>query len=302
MNLENKSIARKKAYGKIKRNFSGWVLLIPTLFLLIFVVVKPMLMGIINSFYELAGFTPTKFIGLENYIQVIRDTKFLGTIVNTVSYVVWLLIIGLPLPFLCAIMLNEMVIGKSFIRVSAYMPAVIPTVAVSLIWTNMYMEGSGGLLNMFLEAFGAEPRQWLMNKSLTIPLIIISSTWQGFGSTILYYYAIIQSVNTELYDAARIDGAGVLLRAKNVIMPHMLPIFVLMAIKQIIGVFQILDQPLVMTGGGPNGASTSLALLGYQYAFQFNQTGKSLAVNMISFILLVGLTFVYFKIEKKFNE
>ena len=68
MNLEHKSIARKKAYGKIKRNFSGWVLLIPTIFLLIFVVVKPMLMGIINSFYELEGFTPTEFIGLENYI------------------------------------------------------------------------------------------------------------------------------------------------------------------------------------------------------------------------------------------
>jgi len=302
MNLENKSIAQKKAYGKIRRNFSGWVLLLPTIFLLCFVVLKPMIMGIVNSFYELVGFTPKEFIGLENYIQVIKDTKFLGTIRNTVTYVICSLIIGLPLPFLCAIMLNEMVFGKSFIRISTYLPAVIPAVAVSLIWTNMYMEGHGGLLNMLLGCFGAEPRQWLMNKSLTIPLIIISSTWQGFGSTILYYYAIIQSVNTELYDAARIDGAGILSRAKNVIMPHMLPIFILMAIKQIIGVFQILDAPLVMTGGGPNGASTSLALLGYQYAFQFNQTGKSLAVNMISFIMLVGLTFVYFKIEKKFSE
>jgi len=245
---------------------------------------------------------PPDILGLENYIQIIKDTKFISTIWNSVKYVIWSLIIGLPLPFLCAIMLNEMVVGKSFIKISTYMPAVIPAVAVSLIWTNMYMEGTGGLLNMFLGLFGVEPQQWLMNKSLTIPLIIISMTWQGFGSTILYYYAMIQSVNTELYDAARIDGADVLSRAKNVIMPHMLPLFVLMAIKQIIGVFQVLDQPLVMTGGGPNGASTSFALLGYQYAFQFNQVGKSLAVNMISFILLVGLTFVYFKSEKKFNE
>lgn len=301
MNLQSK-ITNKKIYGKIKRNFSGWILLLPTIFLLCFVVLKPMFMGIINSFYELVGFTPTEFIGLENYIQIIKDTKFISTIWNSVKYVIWSLIIGLPLPFLCAIMLNEMVVGKSFIKISTYMPAVIPAVAVSLIWTNMYMEGTGGLLNMFLGLFGVEPQQWLMNKSLTIPLIIISMTWQGFGSTILYYYAMIQSVNTELYDAARIDGAGVLSRAKNVIMPHMLPLFVLMAIKQIIGVFQVLDQPLVMTGGGPNGASTSFALLGYQYAFQFNQVGKSLAVNMISFILLVGLTFVYFKSEKKFNE
>ena len=302
MKSENNLIARQKVYGKIRRNFAGWMLLAPTIFLLIFVVIKPLYMGIINSFYDLAGFTPKEFIGLENYIQVIKDTKFIGSLGNTFLYVFWSLIIGLPLPFICAIMLNEMISGKNFIRIATYMPAVIPAVAVSLIWTNMYMEGPGGLLNMFLGMFGIEPQQWLMNKNLTIPLIIVSSTWQGFGSTLLYYFAMIQSVNTELYDAARIDGAGILSRAKNIIMPHMLPIFLLMAIKQIIGVFQIIDGPLVMTGGGPNGASTSLALLGYQYAFQFGQTGKSLAINVITFIMLIGLTFVYFKAEKKMSE
>ena len=302
MKTENKRAGRKKAYGRIRRNFSGWILLIPTIFLLCFVVLKPMIMGIVNSFYDLKGFTPTEFIGLGNYVQIIRDTKFLGTLKNSVTYVLWSLIIGLPLPFLCAIMLNEMIVGRNFVRISTYMPAVIPAVAVSLIWTNMYMEGPGGLLNMFLSLFNIEPQQWLMNKNITIPLIIISMTWQGFGSTILYYYAMLQSLNTELYDAARIDGAGIFSRAKNVIMPHMLPIFILMAIKQVIGIFQVVDQPLIMTGGGPNGASTSLALLGYQYAFQFGQAGKSLAVNVITFLLLIGLTFVYFAAEKKFAE
>ena len=110
------------------------------------------------------------------------------------------------------------------------------------------------------------------------------------------------SVPDALMEAARIDGAGIFSRARNVIMPHMMPIFVLMAIKQIIGVFQVVDQPLIMTGGGPNGASTSLSLLGYQYAFQFGQTGKSLAVNVVTFFLLIGLTFIYFATEKKFEE
>ena len=302
MKPKNNKTEHKKSYAKIKRNYGGWILLIPTLFLLIFVTLKPMFMGIINSFYELKGFEPQGFIGFENYSQVLRDTKFVGTLLNTVKYVVWSLIIGLPLPFICSIILNEMVVGKNFVRISTYMPAVIPAVAVSLIWTNMYMEGPGGLLNMFLGIFGVDPQQWLMNKSLTIPLIIISMTWQGFGSTMLYYFAMLQSVNVELFDAARIDGAGVFSRAKNVIMPHMMPLFVLMAIKQVIGVFQVIDQPLVMTGGGPNGASTSLSLLGYQYAFQFNQTGKSLAVNVITFLLLIGLTLVYFKSEKKFSS
>ena len=106
MKLEDKSIARQKTYGKIRRNFAGWILLVPTVFLLIFVVIKPLYMGIINSFYDLVGFTPKEFIGLENYIQVIKDTKFIGTLGNTFLYVLWSLIIGLPLPFICAIMLN----------------------------------------------------------------------------------------------------------------------------------------------------------------------------------------------------
>ena len=301
MQAKNRALPLNKAYGIIKRNISGWSLLIPTVFLLIFVVLKPLFMGIINSFFELKGFTPDKFTGFENYSQVIKDTKFAGTLLNTVKYVFWSLIIGLPLPFICAIMLNEMTRGRSFVRISTYMPAVIPAVAVSLIWTNMYMEGHGGLLNMFIGLFGAEPQQWLMNKHLTIPLIIVSMTWHGFGTTILYYFAMLQSVNAELYDAARIDGAGLFSRAKNVIMPHMFPLFVLMAIKQIIGVFQVIDQPLVMTGGGPNGASMSLALIGYQYAFQYSQAGKALAVNVITFVLLIGLTFIYFKAEKKFE-
>ncbi len=299
MKSKKNKVDFQKKYGAAKRNFSGWILLVPTLFLLIFVTLRPMFMGIINSFYELVGFTPTRFIGFENYTQVLRDTKFIGTLFNTVKYVFWSLIIGLPLPFICSIILNEMVAGRNFVRISTYMPAVIPAVAVSLIWTNMYMEGPGGLLNMFLSIFGVAPQQWLMNKSLTIPLIIISMTWQGFGSTMLYYFATLQSVNVELFDAARIDGAGVFSRAKNIIMPHMMPLLILMAIRQIIAVFQVIDQPLVMTGGGPNGASMSLSLLGYQYAFQFSQVGKSLAVNVITFLMLIGLTFVYFGTEKK---
>jgi multiple sugar transport system permease protein len=149
---------------------------------------------------------------------------------------------------------------------------------------------------------GLGPAMWLSNKSLTIPLIIVSMSWHGFGSTMIMYLSVLQSVDKSLYDAARIDGAGFFRRIRTVLMPHMWGILLLCAIKQIIGVFQITEQPLIMTGGGPNGASMTLGLTNYFYAFKYGQMDKSLAMGVISFLLLIGLTFVYFHLDKKIND
>jgi multiple sugar transport system permease protein len=116
------------------------------------------------------------------------------------------------------------------------------------------------------------------------------------------YLASLQSVNQSLYEAARIDGAGFWRRFWHILLPHMRGIILLLAIRQIIGVFQITEQPLVMTGGGPNGASMSLGLTNYFYAFQYGQFDKSMALGVISFLFLLGLTFIYFKLDRKFNE
>lgn len=299
MKENNSSI---KLTNLIKKNISGWLLIIPGIFLFIYIVWKPIFTGITYSFFDIKGFTPMKFVGLENYKSVLMDTEFLGTLKNTVMYVLWSLIIGFPLPILCAVMLNEMIGFKQYFKISFYLPAVMPAIAVSVLWVNIYAPDGAGLLNMILQYFGVEPKEWLMSEHAVIPLLIISSTWKGFGSTVLYYIAAIQSVNTELYEATRIDGAGFFGRIRYVVLPHMTPIILLMLIKQIIGVFQTLDAPMVMTSGGPNGASTTLALTAFNYAFRYNRADEALAVNVITFIMLIGLTFVYYRSEKKLND
>ena len=127
-------------------------------------------------------------------------------------------------------------------------------------------------------------------------------TWHGFGSTLIMYLATLQGVNNELYEAARIDGAGLFQRIKVVLFPHMRSLLLLLIIKQMIGVFQVVEQPLAMTGGGPNNASMSLGLTNYFYAFKFGQYEKSLALGTITFLLLIGMTFVYFHFDKKSQD
>lgn len=302
MKLRQERNGASKLITLIRKNIGGWLLLLPGLILFIYLVWKPIFTGITYSFFDIKGFTPVKFVGFENYRNVLMDTEFLRTLKNTVMYVFWSLIIGFPLPILCAVMLTEMINFKQYFKISFYLPAVMPAIAVSVLWVNIYAPDGAGLLNTLLQHFGVEPQQWLMNEHAVIPLLIITSTWKGFGSTILYYVAAIQSVNSELYEATRIDGAGFFGRFKYVLIPHMLPIILLMLISQIIGVFQTLDAPMVMTGGGPNGASTTLALTAFNYAFRYNRADEALAVNVVTFVMLIGLTFFYYRTEKKLGQ
>ena len=285
-----------------KRNISGWLLLVPSVLLFILLVWRPIVIGIEYSFFKLQGFTRVEFVGLKNYIDVITDTNFIQTLWNTVQYVLWSLIIGFPLPFLCAIMLNEMIHGKEFIKFTSYLPVVIPGIATSLIWRMIYLDGSGGLVNMIRSWFGLDPMQLLSNKHLVIPLIVITMTWNGFGGSLLMYLATLQGINQELFEAARLDGAGFLGRIRYVLFPYMKGTLLLMLVRQIIGVFNVMDQPLAMTGGGPNGASLSLGLTNYFYAFKYGQYDKSLALGVITFIMMVGLTVIYFRVEKSVED
>ena len=299
--LEAKKHKRSRS-TRFRNDLSGWALILPSVLLLFLIVWRPVGMAFYYSLFRLQGMKAVEFVGLQNFKDVITDTAFLQTVFNTVKYVFWSLIIGMPIPFFCAVMINEMVVGKGFFKFALYLPVIVPTVATCLIWKLLYMDGEGGLINALLYFVGIGPADWLSNKTLTIPLIIVAATWQGFGSTLIMYLAALQSVDQNLYEAARIDGAGFWKRFWHILLPHMRGIILLMAIRQIIGVFQITEQPLVMTGGGPNGASMSLGLTNYFYAFQYGQFDKSMALGVVSFLFLIGLTFIYFKLDRKFSE
>lgn len=299
---KEKKMTNRNLGGLVARNLSGWILILPSLFLFFMLVWRPIGIGIGYSFFKLQGFTPVEFVGLKNFTDVLSDTNFLQTFWNTLKYVFWSLVIGFPLPFVCAVMLNELIHIQGFFKVTTYLPVIIPSIAVSLIWKMVYMDGEGGLLNMLLYYMGFSPMNWLSNKNLAIPLIIISMSWSGFGSTLIMYLGTLQGVNQELYEAARLDGAGFFGRIVHVLFPHMRGVLLLMLVRQIIGVFGITEQPLTMTGGGPNGASLSLGLTNYFYAFKYGQYDKSLALGVITFLMLLVLTFVYFGLDKRVDD
>lgn len=300
--MDKKGLTKTKRIQRIKNDFSAWILLLPLLLIMYLWVWRPTVMGVVWSFFKMKGYTPTEFIGLKNYIDVITDTEFIPTLLNTLKYVGYSLVVGFIPPVIIAIMINEVMHFKSGFRVIIYLPAVIPAIAANLMWHFMYYPDQSGLLNQILAIFGASPYGWLNDAKFTILYIIVAMTWQGFGATMILYYAAIQSVSIDLYEAATIDGAGMLRRLWNVTIPQISGILLLAFVQQIIGVFQVLDQPMVMTGGGPNNASTSVGYQLYKYGFVNGRAGHAMALGVIIFVILLIATAFYFHLNRKVEE
>lgn len=276
----------------------------PMIVILYLFVWRPTVLGAVWSFFRMRAYTVLDFCGIENYVKVLTHTQFVPMLINTVKYVFWSFVIGFLPPLFIAIMINEMVHFKNAFRVIIYIPAVIPGIAAMLMWYFIYYPDKTGLLNMVLAKFGMQPHRWLNDPNFTIIGIIIYTTWKGFAGTMLLYYAALQGVSTELYEAALIDGAGPFKRLWNVTRPAIEGLLLLNVVRQIIGVFQIMQEPLAMTGGGPDGASTSLSYQLYQYGFNSGGkgTGQAMALGMIIFLILIVFTVFYFWLNRKVED
>ncbi len=292
------SIKERNKKKSLKKNLVGWLLICPLVIVLYLLIWRPTVISIIWSFFKMNVYDPGEFIGFKNYELVISNSQFLPMLKNTVLYVFWSLVIGFVPPLAIAIMLNEMVYFQKKLRVIIYLPALIPGIAAMLIWTKMYDPSDMGLFNMLLHKLGFSNYNWLGDPNFTIIGIVIYMTWSSFAGTMLLYYASVQGISTELYEAALIDGAGPLKRCWHVTLPQIMGVVMLNFVRQIIAVFQVLNEPLAMTGGNDR-ASVSLALQLYRYLRNQSTIGQAMALGVIIFLILMVFTCFYFWVNKK---
>lgn len=302
MKNSSHNINKKIKANSLKQTIGVWFLLLPAVIAMYLMIWRPSAMGIVWSFFKMKGYTPTEFVGLENYIRVISNTEFWPIIFNTLQYVFWSFVIGFVPPVIIAFMLNEMVHFRSTMRVVIYLPAVLPGITILLLWYFIYSPDSSGMLNLLLAKLGMEPYIWLNDARFTIIFIVIQMTWAGFPGTMFLYYTTIQGISGELYEAATIDGAGPFRRFWHVSLPQIAGLLILNVVRQIIGVFQVMQEPMVLTGGGPNGASNTVGYQMYQYGFVTGRVGQALALGTIVFFMLIIATIFYFKLNKKVED
>jgi len=289
---------------RLRKEISGWLFLIPTVFLMYVLIWRPTVLGFVWSFFKMNAYTVGEFIGLKNYELVLKHSQFFPMLKNTFMYIFWSLTIGFIPPILLAIMINEVVYFKKTARVLIYLPVVIPGIVAFLLWKYAYAPDETGLFNQILISMGFDKYGWLNDPNFTIIGIILQSMWKNMGASMLLYYACLQSISPELYEAAIIDGASPLKRVWHITRPALFPMMLLNFVRQIIGMFQTIDGPLTMTGGGPDGASTTLGYQLYLYAFNSGgrATGQAMALGVIMFVILLVATLFYFKLNKKIEE
>lgn len=292
--LQDRNSLGYKAKNLFKRNWAGWVIMVPSILLFVFYLWGPLVENVVWSFNDMKGTTMTGFVGFQNYIAVVQDPMFFKALWNTFKYLFWSIIIGFIIPIILGLLLSETVHFKGGFRLLLYFPSMISGIAVAIMWYYILDSGAGSMLNTFLASLGLPSSLFLSDESLVIPLIVVTMTWKSAGATVLIYLSALQNIDNSQYEAARMDGANMWQRIWHITLPHIRSTIRTLFILQVISVFQVFYEPLVMTDGGPNGASISLLLLGYQYAFGSTiDLGMSGAVSVMLSLIIIILTVVY---------
>lgn len=288
--------------GKLRRNISAWALMIPSLILFAFFVWGPLVDTVKMSFYDTRGIQITKFVGLKNYRKLLVQPAYQIAWVNTVKYTVCSLFVGLAVPVIIASLITEVSVGRGFFRIATYYPNVIPSIAAVMIFTFFFGTGNSGVLNILLAKIGVGPVKFLTNEKTVIFWIVVAMTWKAAGSTALVYMSSMSGISQDLYEAATVDGASPIRRFFSITMPTVLHTGKTMLILQILAVFQILYEPMLMTHGGPNNASISVMELVYELAFTHMKFSQAAALSVEVCIILIFLTVIYYAVANRADK
>ncbi len=257
----------------------------------------PMLFSMWISLTKWDVITPQEFIGIQNYMELIKDPLVAQSLKVTLYYTVLSVPLVTVIPLLIAMLLNTRVKGISIFRAIFYIPSIVPAVASSAIWMYIY-NPMYGLLNGILKSLGFHSHNFIFDADEVIPSLAVMAVWAA-GNTVVIYLAGLQGVSRQLYEAAEIDGAGAFARFWNITIPMMTPIIFYNFVMAIIGSMQTFTQSYIMTDGGPANASLFYSLLVYRTAFKQSQMGYSAAMSWVLFVIIAILTAVIFKTSNR---
>lgn len=240
------------------------------------------------------------FVGFDNFTRLLTsDSAFLGALWNTFVYTVTTVPITMLLALVLAIVLNQPLRGRLFFRAAYFMPTIVSTVVIALIWGWLYNPDFGPI-NYILIQFGIQnPPTWTSSITWSMPSMVIMSIWKSTGYLVVLYLAGLQAVPQHLYEAASIDGAGAWNRFRHITLPLLTPTTFFVLITSLIGSFQAFEQALILTDGGPANSTRTIVLYIYQRAFSFLQMGYGAAMAWILCVIILIITLIQWRLQQR---
>ena len=305
MSKEKKNEAAKGvAFNRFinNNNTVGYVFLAPFIIGFLTFTIIPMLSSLYYSCTDYNMIEKETFIGIENYIRLFKDERFLNSIKVTLEYVFFSVPLKLAFALFIAFLLTRKSKAVSFYRSLYYLPSLIGgSVAVALVWKELFARK--GLINSNLAKLGIETVNWFGNMSIAKWPIILMTVWQ-FGSSMLIFAAGLKEIPQSYYEAAKIDGANGWQSFVKITLPCLSPIVLFNLIMQLISSFMVFTQAFVITGGGPNDATMYYALYVYKQGINNRNMGYASAMSWVMLVLMSVITAIVFKTSNHwvFNE
>lgn len=280
--------------------FWGYLFILPALLIIAGFHLLPAAASFVISLTDWNGLTSLAWTGLSNYVQLLRDEDFIQGCIHTLIFTIFAVPISTVIALGLAVLLNGQLLGKTLYRTAIFVPVVTMTVAVGIIWRWLY-HSEYGPINTILRFMHLPEPNWLTDAKFVLPSIIIVSIWSTIGTQMILLLAGLQGIGKHYYEAAEIDGAGLLYQFKHITLPLLSSTLFFVIITALIGAFQLFDLVLVMTNGNSLmvNAGRSIVYTIYEQGFVLFNMGYASAQAVIYFLFILLMTILQFKLQSK---
>jgi sn-glycerol 3-phosphate transport system permease protein len=277
-----------------RETIHAYLLLLPAVLLLVAFTHWPAIETFVDSFFATAkGARPPPFVGLQNYTDLLDDPVFWRALRNNAIYAAATIPLAIVLALLMALAVNGALPGRTFLRLAYFLPTMLPMIAVANIWMFFYTPDYG-LFDQILSWFGGGRHNWLGDASTALPSMIAVAVWKEAGFFMIFYLAALQTMPTDLREAAALEGTSRWYYFRRVTLPLLMPTTLFVLVNAVINAFRVIDHIVVMTRGGPDNATTLLLYYIYETGFRFWDTAAAAALTVVLLAILALTAWLQF--------
>ena len=290
-------LARADKRRRLVNDLVAWLFMSPYLLMFLVFLLIPGIVGVYASFTKWGILGQPRWIGLRNYTRIFADPLFLQSLGNTFKFVLLTAIPLIVLGFLLALLVNQKLRGRNIARAIIFLPHVVSVSAVGIIWVWI-LNPSFGLLNFYISPLGIRQVAWLTQVSTALPALALTTIWWSVNGNMIIYLAGLQDIPEELYESARIDGANGWQLTRFITIPMLMPVNAFVVPLTVIASWRVFGQAYVMTQGGPQGSTFTIAQYIYLTAFQNFRMGQASAAGVILMLITLAFTVVQLRAMK----
>jgi multiple sugar transport system permease protein len=297
------SLSNSRRWKTLRKQLPNYLFVLPHFFFFTVFLLYPIVRGLQISLFDWKiMLKEQKYIGLANYQALLNDKIFWEVLSNTAEFMVVTVIVNVLLALLVAVGLKHKFFGSDVLRVLFYAPGILSVSVIGIIGIRIW-DTQIGILNYFVTTLLGGPRiSWLGDPGIVVSALALTTVWWSFGFPMLVFIAGLHNIPEQLYEAAKIDGAGRLGTFRHITVPLIMPTMLFVVVTQFIAHMQVFAQPYIISGGGPGNASRSASMYLYETAWKFFRFGYASSISVVMAVVMIVVTVVLFSLMRRRTE